>query len=182
MAKWHIPPGASVLDLGAGSGVLGLAALHMGAKHLVALDINTQAVATTSLNLTDLGYAKSGEARLSDVYSALLEDEKFDVIIFAAPYWNRPAADDLERSCFDEDYSFFETAINQAHKWLVADGAMYVIFSDQGDVGRALKIIDSSGVKVEAMHLGRPTQPNGHIRIIWELRPRRVTESAARAA
>lgn len=170
ISKWIIPPGAHVLDLGCGSGVLGLAALRGGAARLVSLDVNPQAVRTTSLNLVDLGLDDRGEARLSDVYSALKSGEVFDVIIFAAPYWDRPAGDDLERSCFDEDYRFFQRAIEGAHTWLEPGGAMYVIFSDQGDVGRALRMIEGSEMRVQEMHLFRPSQAGGHIRIIWELR------------
>jgi methylase of polypeptide subunit release factors len=171
MGKWNIPSASRVLDLGCGSGILGIAALRAGAAHLVALDINLQAVETTSLNLADLGLSKQGEARLSDAYSALRKGDVFDVILFAAPYWNRPAADDIERSCFDNEYEFFGTAVSQAHNWLTPNGTMYVIFSDQGDVGRALRIIEDSKMRVQDMHLLRPSHPGGHIRITWELRP-----------
>lgn len=172
MSKWTIPPNGCVLDLGCGSGVLGLAALRQGAARLVALDINPQAVRTTTINLTNLGLSDLGDARLSNCYSALANDEMFDVIIFAAPYWDRVAVDDLERSCFDEGYGFFSAAITEAHNWLKDSGAMYVVFSDQGDVSRALEIIDDSALRIEKMHLFRPTQPNGHIRIVWDLRLR----------
>nr|WP_246788623.1 50S ribosomal protein L11 methyltransferase [Bradyrhizobium sp. CCBAU 53421] len=64
ISKWHIESGATVLDLGCGSGVLGLAALRAGAEHLVALDINPQAVLTTKLNIERLGHSKQAEARL----------------------------------------------------------------------------------------------------------------------
>jgi methylase of polypeptide subunit release factors len=173
MDKWNIPSASRVLDLGCGSGILGVAALRAGAGHLVALDINHQAVKTTSLNLASLGLSNRGEARLSDVYSALRKGDIFDVILFAAPYWNRPAADDLERSCFDDEYAFFGTAVSQAHNWLAQNGTMYVIFSDQGDVGRALRIIEDSEMRVQDMHLSRPSHPGGHIRITWELRARK---------
>lgn len=105
ISKWHIQSGATILDLGCGSGVLGLAALRAGAERLVALDINPQAVLTTKTNIERLGYSDHAEVRLSDIYSALQPKETFDLILFAAPYWNRKAKDDLERSCFDEGHS-----------------------------------------------------------------------------
>lgn len=172
ISKWTIPADAHVLDLGCGSGVLGLVALRQGAASLVALDINSESVRTTAINLADLGLSNRGEVRLSDGYAALTSKESFDVIIFAAPYWDRIATDDLERSCYDEDYRFFQTAIQEAHHWLKNNGTMYVVFSDQGDVSRALRIIDESALCVEKMHIFRPTQPGGHIRIIWALRAR----------
>ena len=172
MTKWHISTGARVLDLGCGSGVLGLAALTEGASRLVALDVNPAAVETTQLNLQRLGYADVGECRLSDTYSALRHGEVFDVIIFAAPYWNRKAADDLEKSCFDSDYVFFSKAVQEAHQWLERNGSMYIIFSDQGDVNLALNAIENSSMRIYQTHLMRPTQAGGHIRIIWELKRR----------
>lgn len=172
IARWTIPPSAEVLDLGCGSGVLGLAALAQGASRLVALDVNPAAVATAKLNIRDLGVAERAEARLSDTYSALNPGEVFDIIIFAAPYWDREAKDDLEKSCYDPDYAFFTPAVQQAHRWLRPSGSMYIIFSDQGDVNKALAAIEGSKMRVHATHLMRPSQLGGHIRIIWELRAR----------
>jgi ribosomal protein L11 methyltransferase len=45
-----IRPGARVLDLGSGSGILGLAALRIGAGFVVAADIEEQAVVSTRAN------------------------------------------------------------------------------------------------------------------------------------
>lgn len=170
MRLWTVPHGADVLDLGCGSGVLGLAALASGAASLIALDINPQAVANTKLNLSDLNFGSRGEARLSDVYSALSEGEKFDLIIFAAPYWNRKPVDDLDRSCYDDDYRFFEAAIAGMPLLLRPKGHAYILFSDQGDVGRAIRIIENAGLKIANMHLQRPLKMGGHIRIVWDLR------------
>jgi 16S rRNA G966 N2-methylase RsmD len=171
ISKWKIPDGSTVLDLGCGSGVLGIAALKAGASRLVSLDINSQAVATTTLNLEKLGLVGRGEARHSDAYSALRKDERFDRIVFAAPYWKRRPQDDLERSCFDDDYEFFGRAIAGAARHLNPGGLMYVVFADQGDVQHAMRIIDGSSMKVSNMHLVRAAAPATHTRIVWELRP-----------
>lgn len=134
---------------------------------------------TTNLNPASLGLSDRGEARLSDAYSALDPTEAFDVIIFAARYWNRVAADDLNKSCFDHDYAFFREANAEGHELLRPGGRYYVIFSDQGDVGRALRIIEASALRVREMHLFRPSQPGGHVRIVRELRRRDEAKDAS---
>ncbi len=45
-------PGISVLDLGCGSGILGIAALKLGAAHVLALDIDDLAIKATIENAT----------------------------------------------------------------------------------------------------------------------------------
>ncbi|OSI34413.1 methyltransferase [Bradyrhizobium canariense] len=172
ISKWHIEPGAAVLDVGCGSGVLGLAALRAGARRLVALDINPQAVLSTKINIERLGYGDRAEAIESDTYAALQPGAQFDTIIFAAPYWNRKANDDLERSCFDQDHKVMAAAVGEAHVWLSPKGAMYVIFSDQGDVGQVMNLIEESKLRVRDMHIFRPTIPGGHVRIVWKLSAR----------
>ncbi|WP_445219812.1 50S ribosomal protein L11 methyltransferase [Bradyrhizobium sp. Pa8] len=161
--------GATIVDLGCGSGVLGLAALRAGAGRLVALDINPQAVLTTQINIERLGYSDKADVRHSDTYSALRSGEKFDVILFAAPYWNREARDDLERSCFDQGHQVMAAAVAGAHLRLNDKGVMYVRFSDQGDVGRVLNLIAESKLRIKDMHIFRPMSPAGHVRIVWEL-------------
>ncbi|MBI5957723.1 MAG: 50S ribosomal protein L11 methyltransferase, partial [Chloroflexi bacterium] len=47
LADW---PGIDVLDLGCGSGILGIAALRLGAAHVLALDTDEQAVTATMQN------------------------------------------------------------------------------------------------------------------------------------
>jgi methylase of polypeptide subunit release factors len=168
-SKWQIPPQARVLDLGCGCGVIGLVALSSGAGSLIALDINRQAVDNTQLNLVRLGLDGAGEARHSNGYAALRDGEFFDVITLAAPYWDRAPQDPLEMSCFDEGHRFFRLAVAEAHRWLAPGGRIYIIFSDQGDMGVASRAIEASALRVENLHLFRPTSPGGHIRVIWEL-------------
>jgi len=169
ISKWSIPEGGRILDLGCGCGVLGIAALEAGAGSLLALDINEHAVANALLNFERLGLAERATAKLSDVYSALAAEDVFDIIIFAAPYWNRPAETALERSCFDEGHAFFHAALSGARSRLVRNGRMFIIFSDQGDVSAAARSIEASGLSILNLHVFRPTSPNGHVRLIWEL-------------
>ncbi|HUZ90902.1 MAG TPA: 50S ribosomal protein L11 methyltransferase, partial [Methylocella sp.] len=55
----EIVAGRTVLDLGAGSGIVGIAAAKSGAKHVIAADIDRYAIAAIGLNSTANGVAIS---------------------------------------------------------------------------------------------------------------------------
>lgn len=91
--------GKSVLDIGSGSGILGLYAATLGARTLVATDVSPAAVEATRRNAEALGFADMTETRLvpaSDrsAYSVIRPDERFDVILSNPPFFlNLDAAD-----------------------------------------------------------------------------------------
>jgi 16S rRNA (guanine966-N2)-methyltransferase len=79
--------GASVVDLFAGSGALGIEALSRGAVTAVFVDISRGAVSTVDANLAATGLAGS-RARVvrSDVVSWLRTPHHFDIALCDPPY------------------------------------------------------------------------------------------------
>jgi SAM-dependent methyltransferase len=78
--------GKNVLDIGTGSGVVSLYAWKLGARHIVATDLDPQALALATENFKAAGASASIVTRrvpLSDIsaYSVIGASEKFDVII-----------------------------------------------------------------------------------------------------
>lgn len=82
-------PGASVLDLCAGSGVLGIAAALLGAAHVTAIDVSRRAVIAARLNGLLNGVRVNG---LRGDLFAPLAGRRFDFIVSNPPYL--PSADD----------------------------------------------------------------------------------------
>jgi predicted RNA methylase len=83
--------GKRVLEIGSGSGIVSVYAAKLGAKKVVATDINDQAVKTTQLNAEKFGVNSIVEARLvppndMSAYSVLKGGETFDMIISNPPY------------------------------------------------------------------------------------------------
>jgi ribosomal protein L11 methyltransferase len=75
----EIPEGKHLLDLGSGTGILALAALHLGAKSGVCVDISPDAVKTCEKNCELNGFAD----RVRNVAGSIdtLKEEQFDLIL-----------------------------------------------------------------------------------------------------
>ncbi len=74
-----VRPGVSVLDLGSGSGILGIAAARLGAARVLALDIDPQAVKATRENARINGVATVLQAREGPLEAA--RKATFDIIV-----------------------------------------------------------------------------------------------------
>jgi ribosomal protein L11 methyltransferase len=74
----RIVGGERVLDVGCGSGVLGLCALRLGASHVVATDIDADAVEGTRRNAALNGMERQVDARLAPLADI---DDTFDVVV-----------------------------------------------------------------------------------------------------
>jgi ribosomal protein L11 methyltransferase len=74
----RIRGGERVLDVGCGSGVLGLCALGLGASHVVAIDIKADAVEATRRNAALNGMDRRVEATLAPLEEI---DDTFDVVV-----------------------------------------------------------------------------------------------------
>lgn len=81
--------GASVLDLFAGSGAMGLEALSRGAAHVVFVDDDRQAVAVIRRNLERLGL-RDAEVVLGDAVKRIAAEaqagRRYDLILIDPPY------------------------------------------------------------------------------------------------
>ncbi|WP_124101153.1 16S rRNA (guanine(966)-N(2))-methyltransferase RsmD [Ruminococcus sp. Marseille-P6503] len=80
-------PGASVLDLFAGSGQLGIEALSRGASHCVFIDKNRSAVDIVKDNLNKCGFVQSARVLNMDSLEYLkVAKPGFDIALLDPPY------------------------------------------------------------------------------------------------
>lgn len=81
-------PYASVLDLFAGSGALGIEALSRGAKSAVFCDADKSAVTVVKANLKKLGFEDRGRVFCGDSIALLsaMAGEGFDIVLLDPPY------------------------------------------------------------------------------------------------
>ncbi len=80
-----VRPGERVLELGCGTGLLAIAAAKLGAGHVVAVDLDGQALDAAVKNAELNGLSDRIEARAGSWYEAVKAGERFDVIIATPP-------------------------------------------------------------------------------------------------
>lgn len=143
--------GEEILEIGCGHGATSLYLAKNGAQRVVAVDINPEAVRNT-LNNAKRNSVENVDARVSDIYSSILEGERFDTI-----YWNTPfiyVPEDyeyesiLERGLFDPGYRLTERFISEAEKYLKPDGRILFGTGNFGDVKRFEEIARKHGYSI----------------------------------
>jgi release factor glutamine methyltransferase len=126
--------GKRVVDVGTGTGILALSAARAGARRVLALDVNPQAVETAAINAQVNGVADRFAAKWSDLLSAVPRDETFDVIISSPPSFPGEPRDLADRAWHaGSDYRDIAALFDQARERLAPEGRMYVLLSSDSD-------------------------------------------------
>lgn len=142
--KELVPYGATVLDLGCGSGAAGIwCAVRRGCE-VVASDINPSAVRCTRinalLNRVDL------DVREGDLF-APMSDDRFDAILFNPPYYRGTPRDALDHAWRSPDV--LERFASELPGHLTADGCALIVLSSDGDSGAVLCALEHNGFRTE---------------------------------
>jgi release factor glutamine methyltransferase len=167
-ARFHIKhlgtvQGKAVLDLGCGTGAIGLFAALKGAKKVVSADINSAAVKNARANYALHGI-KNAEAIRSNLFSAV--KGKFDVIVFNLPYHGAAPRDMLERAVTDEGYRTMKRFFKEVGGYLKRGGIVEVGFSTSGDIALLKSEIAKSGFKITKKHSRHAAGYNGQVYVL----------------
>ncbi len=92
-----VEPGATMLDLGTGTGIAALAAARQGAARVVATDVDATALRCARANVALHGLGERIDVREGDMWQPV-EGELFDVVAFNPPYQMGEHRDDLDRA------------------------------------------------------------------------------------
>ena len=79
LVEKYVRPGDRVIDIGTGTGILAIAAAHMGAKPVLATDLDAVAVRVAAENARINGFGDVIETRCGDLLEVV--DESADVVI-----------------------------------------------------------------------------------------------------
>jgi release factor glutamine methyltransferase len=154
----RVTPGASVLDLCTGSGVLAAAAVWAGAGAVTAVDVSRPAVLSARIN----GRLNGGRVRA--LRGSLFEPvagERFDAIVSNPPYL--PAEDDAlpaggpERAWDGgtDGRVLLDRICTQAPEHLNPGGFVLLVHSSIIDVDRTAELLRHGGLRVDVIERRR---------------------------
>jgi release factor glutamine methyltransferase len=136
----HLPniigKGSSVLEIGTGTGIIGIMLARSGAS-VLATDINHAAVDNARLNVARHNLENVMSVRWGHLFEVLRIDERFDYIFWAHPFnnWPVPVGDMLLRSGMDHNYNDFREYVTCARNYLMPGGKLLLGTGDSADLG-----------------------------------------------
>jgi len=145
-----IDNGDLVLDLGTGCGILAVLAAKK-AKKVIATDVNPFAVRCAIQNVALNNVDGKVEVRQGDLLEPIKKSEKFDVILFNAPYlpseeWEEH---DLVSQAWDggrNGRKIIDRFICEAPNYLRRNGKILLVQSTLSDVEQTLKMFSKTGL------------------------------------
>ncbi|MFQ6068778.1 MAG: HemK2/MTQ2 family protein methyltransferase [Candidatus Bathyarchaeia archaeon] len=134
--------GERVLDMGTGCGVLAVLVTEKTSK-VVAVDVNPYAVACAKKNAELNGVTAKVEVRLGDLFDTFEDDEKFDLILFNAPYL--PIERGEGKSWIEKAWAGGKTGravidrfIDEVSKYIMMNGRILLVQSSLSNVEKTL--------------------------------------------
>lgn len=140
-----------VLDLGAGTGAIGISALLLGAKKVVFVDRLLECNDIIRSNCEANGIkGKNVNVCIGDLFEPINE-EFFDHILF-----NPPSVPSLESDCLPIHHKsghngryFHDIFQNQAHQFLYSSGRLTVVHSSLCDIDLSIATLEEKGYSIK---------------------------------
>jgi release factor glutamine methyltransferase len=134
--------GSRLLDMGSGSGVIGVVAARQGAE-VVAIDINPRAAWLSKRNARVHQAGKKMNVLCGDLFDPLARSTPFDWIVFNPPFFPRAAKQALEMALHAGDgYATIARFLNSAKPFLTPSGKILMILSSDMDLAAIAAMFD----------------------------------------
>jgi len=138
-----VEEGDTLLDVGTGCGILAIIAARK-AKRVVATDVNPHAVKCVRKNAKINGVNHKVEVRRGDLFQPIRKSEKFDVIIFNAPYL--PTSPSEQRTWIERAWAggpagrqLIDQFIVEAPHYLKQNGKILLVQSSLANIDETLE-------------------------------------------
>jgi methylase of polypeptide subunit release factors len=122
--------GKKALDVGTGTGVMALLAARLGASHVIATDINPNAVANARENAARLGLTEKVEVRGPANLFEAVQEERFDVLMFNPPWMQGKPQTLYDTALYDPGYRVLQGFLRDAPKHLEENGVTLLQYSN----------------------------------------------------
>jgi release factor glutamine methyltransferase len=150
-----VKEGDVVLDMGTGCGILGVIAAEKASK-ILAIDINPYAILCAKNNARLNGVLDKFFFLQCDLFSAIRVGERFNVILFNAPYLPSESIDDdswLGRAWSGgvAGRQIIDRFIREAPKYLKQDGRILLMQSTLSDLSETLTKFEENDLKASVV-------------------------------
>lgn len=155
--------GASILEIGTGTGLVALHASLSGARHVVATDINPSAVANAKYNAMHLS-AEGVEFRLvasqepaggamaqPGPFTMLRPDERFDFILSNPPWEDDVVENVAAYALYDTDFVLLDGLLQQSQEYLEPGGQLLLAYGATQAIRRIQETAPAAGWSVELL-------------------------------
>lgn len=146
----------SVMEIGTGTGLISLCAAQFGARHVVATDINSNAVTCANFNKAWLNLDRRIEIRLvSEEKPAAFEvigpDERFDLIISNPPWVDQKVKTLAEYALYDPGFHLLTTLLDGLPRHLNPDGKCLLAYGSVSGIKAVKKLSADRGYTVRVI-------------------------------
>lgn len=143
--------GKKICDMGCGPGIVGLFSLYNGAKQVVQVDINPNAIDNANKNNALHGFNENQiKTYLSNCFDNIPET-KFDLIVFNMPYHcdTIKIQNSLQYAFYDPGFASIKKFLIQAKKYSDKQTEIFIAFSNKGETRLLEDLFEQNNYKWE---------------------------------
>lgn len=147
--------GEELLEIGPGTGAISVIAVYKGAKRVLAIDTNPDAVKNTQINIQLHNMKEKIDVRHGNLFESLSPNEKFDTIFWNTPFGfvENERVSDLEKAVYDPGYKSTEKFIKEAKGNLRQGGRVLIGFSTTlGRLDLLQKFAEEAGMLLHLLY------------------------------
>jgi len=144
-----------VLDMGTGCGILGVLAAKR-ARNVVAVDVNPYAVRCAEMNARLNGVIEKMDIRQGSLFEPINKGEKFNVIIFNAPYLPSKAGE--QKTWTGRAWAggptgrqLIDPFTSQAPSYLKEEGRILLVQSTLSNVYETMRRLEGEGLRASIL-------------------------------
>jgi 16S rRNA G966 N2-methylase RsmD len=148
--------GDVVLDIGTGTGLIGLLTAKQGARRVVATDINPAACRNARHNARRLGFEGIFEVRevsmdRPEAFAVIEPGEKFDLIVTDPPFRNFKPRKIREYALGDENYALLKSILSGARQHLTESGRLLLFQGYQEGISLTFQLAEENGLRARIL-------------------------------